>query len=238
MTDDTSTAYEARLTKLVAGYYRSPHGEDIPAAWTDHLPRKDFIDSIDYDNEIERIRILLDRSHSYMRNAHLLPPPDEFGSADEYVHVLERFERAPATQVSFYRFNPTTEQLRANAAVLSRWHAAQHRPRSGSDRQKRAAGLLDWRCFTANTMKTTALARIRIGEREEQTRNALRYLAPLVNEGHLTRDQLADAIIDASWRNGHLPDNRTLGVLEDDIDRAISKYAEPFDWDRLDDDAH
>jgi hypothetical protein len=218
--------------------------DDIPAAWTDHLPREDFPDRIHYDNEIVRIRALLDRSHSYMRNAHLLPPRDEFVSVDWYVQVLRMFERAPAAKLKIYRFLPTPEQRRANGEELMEWDAAQRRSRSlptDDGRSKRALGLLDWRCFTAEGIRkrdgsrVPALAKVPEGIRDVETRDAMRYLAPLVNDGHLTRGELHDAIIDASLQNRHIPDNKSQRFVERQIDHAITKFS-TFDWDRLDDD--
>jgi putative transposase len=69
------------------------------------------------------------------------------GSVDEYVRLLKRFERVPAAQVSFYRISPTMAQRRANANVLTRWEAAQRKPKPGDgDKRKRALGLLKWWC--------------------------------------------------------------------------------------------
>ena len=219
--------------------------EEIPAAWTDHLPREDFIDRIDYGNEIERIRILLDRSHTHMHNAHLLPPPEKFASVDWYVQVLNLFERAPAAKLKIYRFLPTLEQRHANGEELMEWNAAQRRSRrspTDDDRAKRALGLLDWRCFTAEGIRkrdgsrVPALAKVSEGIRDVETRDAMRYLAPLVNDGHLTCGELHDAIIDASLQNRHIPDNKSQRFVERQIDDAITKFSGPFDWDRLDDD--
>jgi hypothetical protein len=69
-----------------------------------------------------------------------------------------------------------------------------------------------------------------------QARDAMRYLAPLVNEGHLTRAELHNAIIDACGHNKHIPENKSRSFVERQIDDAIAKYTEPFPWERLADD--
>ena len=195
----------------------------------------DFIDNVRRLDAARRERELLHRSQPYMRHAHLLPPREEFSSLDWYVKVLKLFERV--TQVSFYRFLPTLAQRRINAQWLMEWEASQRRTRgkqSDDQKRKRALGLLDWRCFTG----TRALAALPEGLRDHETNAALRYLAPLVNEGCLTREELTDAIIDGSQRNGHIPNNKHRRQVEADIDRAISKFAKPFDWDRLNNDVY
>jgi hypothetical protein len=199
----------------------------------------DFIANVQAAHTAERERELTDPAQPYMRNAHLLPPRDEYESVDEYVRLLERFARVPATEASFYRFLPTIAQRRANAAVLAQWHAAQQTARGPRDKRKRAQGFLIWRCFTGDWIgvdKAPALAKLSEGNRDTQTNAALRYLAPLVNDGSLSHGELADAIIGASQRNGHIPDNKSRAQVEADIDRAIGMFTEPFDWGRPDDD--
>jgi hypothetical protein len=200
------------------------------------LPRRDppatapdFVDQVLALRESERRRELLDVSHT----ARLLPPLDEYNSINEYVRALELFKTARG-RVGFYRFNPTMAQRRANADALTRWVAAQRRPRPGDDdRRKRALGLLNWRIYTGRN----ALTKTPQGGRDDETNSALRYLAPLVNENWLTRDELADAIIDASHRTGHIPSNKSTQQVERDIERAVSKFTEAFPWGRLDNDA-
>lgn len=136
-----------------------------------------------------------------------------------------------------------------NVAARKQWEAAQEVRRresaqiregmSVTQRGKRALGLLEWRCFTGTLHDgTPALARLARDSsmRDDQTNCALRYLAPLVNDGDLTREELRRAILDASERNGHLGDNKSQTQIDRDIDRAISKFTEPFDWTRLDQD--
>jgi hypothetical protein len=211
----------------------------VPAEGDTDNAKPDFVDQLLAIKESQRRRELLDVSHSYMRNAGLVPPLDEFGTVDEYVRLLGQFERAPATQISFYRFLPTMAQRRANADVLTRWAAAQRKPKSSDgDRRKRALGLLDWRIYTGNGIgyyRAPALAKVQEGERDVQTRDAMRYLAPLVNEGYLSRAELHNAIIEASEINKHIPLNKSRSVVERQIDDAITKFTEPFGWERLDD---
>jgi hypothetical protein len=215
----------------------------IPATGnTDNTKPLDFVDQLLALKESDRAAELLDASHSYMRHAHLLPPRQEFATVDEYVRLLKRFERAPATQVSFYRFLPTMAQRRANADVLARWEASQRRPRgrpNDDDRRKRALGLLDWRIYSGNGIgyyRAPALWNVSEGERDVQARDAMRYLAPLVGEGHLTRAELHNAIIEACEHNKHIPDNKSRRFVERQIDDAITKFTEPFAWERLDND--
>jgi AAA domain len=61
----------------------------------------------------------------------------------------------------------------------------------------------------------------------------LRYLAPLVNDGDLSESALRTSIIDVSERTRHIPDNKSRKQVDADIDRALSKYTEPFDWAAL-----
>jgi hypothetical protein len=181
----------------------------------------------------QRERELLDRSNTYMRSAHLMPPRDEFSDVHSYVRLLKQCERAPATEVIFYRFNPTLAQRRANASVLKEWLAAQNK-RGRGNRHSRAMGLVHNWCFVARSRGRVPLASVPCGERDDTTIRVIRYLAPLVNDGSITRDQLVDAIIEASIRNGHIPGNKNQWFVERQIDDAIAKFTEPFDWDRLD----
>lgn len=197
----------------------------------------DFVENVFRLYEAKRERELLDRRQPYMRNAHLLPPRDEFASLDWYVHVLKLFEQANTELGGIYRFLPTLAQRRSNGEKLMDWEASQRRTRvepSDDEKHKRAVGLLDWRCFTGKSPLATQPK----GGRDDETNKALRYLAPLVNEGSLTRDELTRAVIDASRRNGHIPNNKHPRQVESDIDRAISKFTEPFNWDRLDNDVY
>jgi hypothetical protein len=196
----------------------------------------DFVDQVRADKESERIAELLGSS-CYMRGADLLlPPRHEYSSGGEYIRLLERFKRAPAARISFYRFLPTLAQRRANVDALTRWEASQGRPRPGDDdRRKRALGLVEWWCFH-RPKGGTPLAKTPQGGRDDETNKALRALAPLVNEGCLTRADLAAAIIEASHCNGHIPENKSRGAVEYDIDRAIAKFTEAFPWERLDND--
>jgi hypothetical protein len=197
----------------------------------------DFVARLKHDDEINEMRAALDpRLHSYMRNAHLLPPREEFATWRWYVDVLKMFERAP-TKLPMYRFRPTAEQRRLNAETLMAWDAARRSARGdpSKGRRKRALRLLQWRCFGPRRNKP-ALADVKEGERDDETLYARRYLAPLVNEGWLSRAELADAIVEASHRNGHIPDNKTVAQVERQIDGDIAKYTEPFDWERLDGD--
>lgn len=83
---------------------------------------------------------LLSPHHGYMRNAHLLPPRDEFETLGWYVAVLKLFERAPAS-LPMYRFMPTLAQRRHNAETLMKWEAQQRhshasvRGDTGTDRR-------------------------------------------------------------------------------------------------------
>ncbi|OSC30695.1 hypothetical protein B8W69_06570 [Mycobacterium vulneris] len=139
-----------------------------------------------------------------------------------------------------------------NIAARKRWDAAQEDRRresakrrasmSDDDRHERALRLLDWRCFTGQRCGKQgfpALALLTGGDhspRDAETNKALRYLAPLVNDQDLTREDLRDAIIRANELNGSLsdPKNKNRAQVEADIDRAISKFTEPFDWTRMD----
>jgi hypothetical protein len=233
------------VTYFQAGHPPTPQKETtmatIPATGNTDNTKPDFVDQLLAIKESQRRRELLDVSHT----ARLLPPLDEYNSINEYERTLELFKTASATtQVSFYRFNPTMAQRRANADVLARWEVSRRRPRgkpSDDDRRKRALGLLDWRVYSGNGIgyyRAPALAKVQEGERDVQTRDAMRYLAPLVNEGHLTRAELHNAIIEASEINEHIPLNKSRSVVERQIDDAITKFTEPFGWERLDADVH
>jgi hypothetical protein len=222
------------VTYFQAGHPPTPQKETtmatIPATGNTDNTKPDFVDQLLDHKEFIRTLEMLAPDHSYMRHAHLLPPLEYFETVDWYVQVLKLFEKAIRRTEGFYQFNPTPRQLVLNGKRLMKWEASQRKPRSGDDdRRKRALGLLDWRC--------RALAEVGEGSRDDQTNAALRYLSPLVNEGWLTRADLADAIIDASHRNGHIPGNKSCRAVEYDIDRALTKFSEPFGWERLDNDA-
>lgn len=128
---------------------------------------------------------------------------------------------------------------RHNRETFAAWKAARdakwaNRPRREVDAdttRKRALGLVDWWCFTGDPRKGAPLARMLPGGRDELAKDLLRALAPLVNDGTLSRSELADAVIEASQRCGHIPGNKTVAEVERDVDRAIGKFTEPFDWD-------
>jgi hypothetical protein len=190
------------------------------------------VDRLKADDEAQRERELTSPTQTYMRNAHLLPPREEYATVDWYVTVLTLFQRAPAN-LKIYRFSPTRAQRRISLDELLEWEAAQRSSRgnpSADDRRKRALGLLHSWCFVRRSRGRAPLADIPPDtERDEATKDALRYRAPLVNDGSLSRDDLACNIIDASESNGHIPGNKSLAQVEADIDRAISKYTEAFD---------
>jgi Bifunctional DNA primase/polymerase, N-terminal len=194
------------------------------------------------DSETHRARELLDPAHSYMAHADLLPARDQFDSIDRYVQVLKLSEKAVfKAKHRFYLNSPTTSQRWYNAAQLRKWEAEQRKPRTDdSDKRKRALGLLDWRIYTGRNIGkhyAPALKWVKedtYGGRDFQTLYTMRFLAPLVGEGHLSRAELVDAIIDASKYNEHIPENKTQSFVERQIDTAITKFSHPFDWERLD----
>lgn len=225
--------------------------DDLPH-WSKRIPTSDeqwlWWMCVDYDaeraewEEGQQLRKGLDPSHSYMRNVDLVPPPEEFETGREYIKVLRLFERAPASEVAFYRFNPTLQQRRLNAKVLAEWASVRKKPRSADDdkrKRKRALGLLNWRCFTGTNIgwqRAPALALLDpdCHIRDVQTRDAMRFLAPYVNEGWLTGDEMRDAIVDASYRNKHIPENKSRAFVEHQVDTAINRFTEPVDWESLD----
>lgn len=95
----------------------------------------------DAEFEAERERWTLHPAQSYMRNARLLPPRNEFETLDWYVAVLKLLDRAPAT-LPMFRFSPTLTQRRRNLDTLLTWEAAERHSR-GADIDKRLAGWLD-----------------------------------------------------------------------------------------------
>jgi hypothetical protein len=215
-------------------WLRDPTG-DLPKVlqeWSDEI-----------DKEVWRTRTLLDPLNGYMRDAHLLPPLERFKSVDRYVHVLKLFQkvvRARRVTGGFHLYAPTEEEKISNGRRLMTLQAEQRKPRPGDDdKRKRALGLLDWRIFSGHSIGefyAPALAHVgesECGGRDVQTRNAMRFLAPLVSEGHLTRAELVDAIVEASEKNEHIPKNKSRSFVERQIDDAITKFSHPFDWGRL-----
>lgn len=142
-----------------------------------------------------------------------------------------------------YRAPETSEVAAYNTAAFAAWRrqwekmrrAKPSRAVSASQRERRALGLLYWWCFNGNPKGMPALAhRLPETGRDELVKDLLRALAPLVNEGVLSRNSLRDAVVKASQQCGHVPGNKSLTQLDRDIDRALAKFTEPFDWDRLD----
>lgn len=165
---------------------------------------------------------------------------------DEY-----EWQRAAYDGAELYLAPDIPEIRKRNIAARQTWKSHQEARRresarirasmSPGSRAKRALGLVEWRCSTGpscNGVPPLALLGRDSHMRDDQTNRALRYLAPLVNDGDIDREDLRDAILDASRRNGHLPDNKSETQIERDIDRAISKFTEPFDWTRLDQDGY
>ena len=97
----------------------------------------DVVDQLLAYNEAERVRALLDRSHSYMRHSGLLPPREEFETVDWYITVLKMLEKALRSVERFYQFLPTPAQRSLNLDHLMEWDAAQR-----ESRRKRGGGKL------------------------------------------------------------------------------------------------
>jgi hypothetical protein len=124
-----------------------------------------------------------------------------------------------------------------NAAAINAWHedrrAARQRWRASNNQsddvlRKRAVGLLGWKHDKLAALQPDTT-------RDNDTSRAIWYLAGLVNDNHLDRDQVMDAILDASQANLHIPGNKTAAQVRDDVDRGLSKAQHGFDWDRMKD---
>jgi hypothetical protein len=194
----------------------------------------DFIDICKRHKEAEREAELTDPAQPYMRNAHLLPPRDEHESVDEYVRLLERFARVPATEVSFFRFNPTLAQRRANANALAEWQAALRKSR-------RTAGSATLAAYVQATLDGCAedIAAAPIGAGNHEINRKAYKLGAYVNVGLLTRDGAIDALLAATrtWAN-KANESACLASIDSGLNSAKEHGITPRLPDGVVDDAH
>ncbi|OFB43307.1 hypothetical protein BA059_03735 [Mycolicibacterium sp. (ex Dasyatis americana)] len=74
------------------------------------------------------------------------------------------------------------------------------------------------------------------GERDERTKDVIYFLGKFVNDGHLTPNEVRQAILSASESNGHRGGNKSVQQIERDIDRGLDKAARDgitVEWERL-----
>jgi hypothetical protein len=146
-------------------------------------------------------------------------------------------EYAVADGVKLYLGPPDTPEVaQHNVAAINAWHEDRRAVRKrwqatnkqlGGELRKRAVGLLGW--------KHDALAVTPKGSRDDDTSRAIWYLAGLVNDGHLDRDEVMHEILDASQDNRHIPGNKSEAQVRDDVNRGLDKAQHGFDWDRMTD---
>jgi hypothetical protein len=135
-----------------------------------------------------------------------------------------------------FEYSPDTPEVEErNAKLLTQWMKERRTRRRNSfhtepnsDRKRKSAlDILRKRCDDlARLLPNTT--------RDVDTRDAIWYLAGLVNDGALSREQVHDAIIDASHANRHYPDNKSIDQIERDIERGLDKAAHGFDWHTTD----
>ncbi|OBG51472.1 hypothetical protein A5670_22820 [Mycolicibacterium fortuitum] len=76
------------------------------------------------------------------------------------------------------------------------------------------------------------LAALPEGHRDESHKEVTWRLAKLVNDGHLDRAEVVDAMVDAARGNGN---DKNAAQIERDVDTAITKAGNGFDWSTFDD---
>jgi hypothetical protein len=187
-------------TKTQGHHLECPGGVEtlgtlVPADGPYHWDDEATVALIEAAQAAERERQQLDPSQPYMRNAHLLPPREEFSDVDRYVRVLKLFEQAPATQVIFYRFRPTLAQRRANANVLAQWEAAQGKTRTSHHDSSYIQTAFDDEIEAVRTAVDGDL---------NTTLNTAGYnLGQLVGAGALDYDTVERELTDAALANGY-----------------------------------
>jgi hypothetical protein len=172
-----------------------------PYRWIRPILSVDTVDKVaevsqDWDYEI--------RISSYMRNAHLLPPREEFDSEAEYVRLLKFFETTPTTTVGFYRFQPTPEQRRMNARLLVSMAPRRTTYTTNGDGSGAVKSLLARAEFVAETGN---------GNRNRALNWAAYRSREDVAAGRITKTQVVQELYQASRANGHLEDDKERMVL-------------------------
>lgn len=131
--------------------------------------------------------------------------------------------------------------LEHNLRSLERWESRQEekrraaweaKPRNDSpkgDERDRALGILQW--------AEDRLSGKTEGERDDKTKDCIYFLGKFVNDGHLTRAEVSDAVLRASMRNKHYPENKSINQIESDVDRGLAVVRTDgvhVDWDQMD----
>ena len=164
--------------------------------------------------------------------AALLRPREDFpGTDDQYADLLRRFEKLPAS-VEIHRDNPTPDQQDENLDRFLAWEAAQPKNdnRNYSDKRKRAYAL------EALAGRADDLARLGEGSRDDDIRDGIYYLGTFVNDGHLSRDEIHQPVLNCASANGHDRDNKSVEQIIRDINRGLDKAADDAvlpDWDKI-----
>lgn len=99
---------------------------------------------------------------------------------------------------------------------------------SAGEKRRRSVGILRW--------AEDKLAAAVNGERDERTKDVIYFLGKFVNDGHLTPNEVRQAILSASESNGHRGGNKSVQQIERDIDRGLDKAARDgitVEWERL-----
>ncbi|WP_156747277.1 AAA family ATPase, partial [Mycobacterium sp. E2462] len=169
-------------------------------------------------------------------------PPLDYGG-DDFIDYLRRSDataQAIASGVKF-EFTPDTPEVRRrNARRLANWQDIRTPlPRSRSRRRAAAYPLDKKKRVGLRVLDRveTALAGIPEGARDDKTRDAIYDLGKFVNEGVLDPADVETAVISASRKTGHIPQNKTERQVKADIQRGLKKAASDglhVDWDRFD----
>lgn len=148
-------------------------------------------------------------------------------TGDEY-----RADQAWRDGVKLYRAPCTTAVAAHNRAALDEWIAQRKAERTKSvepdaDRKRK---------YAVGTLNSVAdeLAQTTEGCRDDSTRNAIWRLGGFVNDGCLTREEVTQAILDASAANGHAGGNKTVARIVRDIEIGLNKATHTVNWDEID----
>jgi hypothetical protein len=198
--------------------------DDTPTEFTDcsvPLPwwPDEKVEALNAWRYAKHVRKLTDRSQPYMRNAHLLPPLDEFSDVDWYVAVLKLFDRAPAT-LPMYRFNPTPAQRLHNDRLLMKWEEQERLSRAaargnvGTDRR-----LEGWLESTFRNVVNDVASQPH-GSRNTRLRWAARRLAELGFDETRCKQALMDA--SAPWDYNEAGRRQSRATFKSGWDKGIA----------------
>jgi hypothetical protein len=166
-----------------------------------------------------------------------IPPlPDDLDFIDR-IKLQDRIRWAFANGCPAIIFN-WAQGNRCNIDSLALWESerkAQRRTSTNGEIPDTVKGRYALNALHGRGDDLSALNRMPKGKgtRDGDTKTAIWYLAGFYNDDYLTEAQIIDEIVDCSRNNGHIPDNKSVAQVEDDVRRGLKKSTHGFKWDEV-----